>query len=79
MRTIKTFRANDDWTLDISFNDGVEKRFDVKPLLSFEAFKSLQNIKAFKAIRNGGYFLEWETEADLSADTLYMDGDFIKQ
>jgi hypothetical protein len=78
MRTITTIRANDDWTLDISFNDGAERRFDVKPLLDCEAFKSLINLKNFKSFRNGGYFLEWENEADLSADTLYLEGTFIK-
>jgi hypothetical protein len=31
MRTITTIRANDDWTLDVAFNDGVQRRFDVKP------------------------------------------------
>jgi len=73
MRTIKTIIANDDWTLDISFNDCAKRRFDVKPLLACEAFKPLHNLKDFKAVRNGGYFLEWETEADLSADTLYLE------
>ena len=74
MRIISTIRANDDWTLDAAFDDGAERRFDVKPLLDCEAFASLRDITAFKAIRNGGYFVEWETEADLSADTLYLEG-----
>jgi len=74
MRTIINIRANDDWTLDISFMDGAERRFDVKPLLSCEAFGPLQNLQTFKAVRNGGYFVEWENEADLSADTLYLEG-----
>jgi len=77
MRTITIIRANDDWTLDVAFNDGAERRFDVKPLLTYEAFKPLNNLKAFKAIRNGGYFVEWESEADLSADTLYLEGTSI--
>lgn len=77
MRTITKIHTNDDWTLDIAFDDGAERRFDVKPLLTREAFKSLQNLKNFKAVRNGGYFLEWETEADLSADTLYIEGTSI--
>lgn len=78
MRTITTICANDDWTLDIAFNDGSKRRFDVKPLLAFEAFESLRNPKAFKAIRNGGYFVEWECEADLSADTLYLESTSIQ-
>lgn len=77
MRTITTISANDDWTLDVAFDDGAWRRFDVKPLLSCEAFEPLRNIKAFKALSNGGYFVEWENEADLSADTLYLEGTSI--
>jgi hypothetical protein len=78
MRTITSIKANDDWTLDVAFNDGAERRFDVKPLLDLEAFASLRHIGMFKTIRNGGYFVEWESEIDLSADTLYLDGKSIK-
>ncbi len=79
MRTITGIHANDDWTLDVAFNDGAERRFDVKPLLDCEAFAPLRNIGMFKTIRNGGYFAEWDNEADLSADTLYLEGVSIKQ
>jgi hypothetical protein len=75
---IAAIRANEDWTLDVSFNDGAERRYDVKPLLDCEAFAALRNVALFKAIRNGGYFVEWDNEADLSADTLYLEGTVIK-
>ena len=78
MRRIATVQPNDDWTLDVSFNDGAQRRFDVRPLLDCEAFAGLQDIQVFKRIRNGGYFIEWENEADLSADTLYLEGRPIK-
>ncbi|MBI2355035.1 MAG: DUF2442 domain-containing protein [Deltaproteobacteria bacterium] len=79
MRNINSILANDDWTLDVAFDDGVERRFDVKPLLDCEAFEPLRNINMFKRIRNCGYFVEWINEVDLSADTLYLDGVSIKQ
>lgn len=74
MRTITCIRTNDDWTVDVSFADGAERRFDVKPLLDCEAFKELRDISLFRTIRNGGYFVKWDNEADLSADTLYLEG-----
>jgi hypothetical protein len=74
MRNIITVSANNDWTIDVAFDDGVERRFDVKPLLDCEAFEPLRNLNAFKSIRNCGYFVEWVNEVDLSADTLYLDG-----
>lgn len=74
MRTIRSVFANEDWTLDVVFDDGAKRHFDVKPLLECEAFAELSNVEVFKKIRNGGYYVEWETEADLSADTLYLEG-----
>ena len=58
MRTITTILAKDDWTLYISFNDGAERRFDFKPLLDCEAFKSLNTLEKFKTFRNGGSCLD---------------------
>lgn len=77
MRAITSIRANDDWTLDVSFEGGEQRRFDVKPLLNDEAFADLHNLGVFKRVHNGGYFVEWENEADLSADTLFLEGSEI--
>lgn len=79
MRNISGIHANDDWTIDVAFDDGAERRFDVKPLLDCEAFEPLRNLNAFKAIRNRGYFVEWNNEVDLSADTLFLDGVSLKR
>lgn len=78
MRRINTVRANDDWTLEVAFDDGTERRYDVKPLLECEAFSGLKNIEMFRRVHNGGYFVEWDNEADLSADTLYIEGKSIQ-
>ena len=74
MSNITIILANDDWTLDVAFDDGSEGRFDVKPLLDCEAFEPLRNLNAFKSIRNCGDFIEWRNEMNLSADTLFLDG-----
>jgi hypothetical protein len=50
--------------------DGRTGRFDVKPYLKFEAFKPLHSPEEFAKIINGGYFVEWDCGADLSADTI---------
>ena len=44
-------KANDDFSLDLKFSDGSEKRFDVKPYLNFEVFQSLRDIGYFKQIK----------------------------
>jgi hypothetical protein len=50
-------------------------RFVISPsLLECEAFAGLKDIEMFRRIHNCGYFVEWDNEADFSADTLYLEG-----
>ena len=44
--------------------------FDVSPYLQDEVFEALQNQSEFTKVINGGYFIEWDCGADLSADTI---------
>ncbi|MFQ5640875.1 MAG: DUF2442 domain-containing protein, partial [bacterium] len=50
--------------------DGRSGEFDVSPYLKYEAFNGLRDQKEFQKISNGGYFIEWDCGADLSADTI---------
>jgi len=58
------------YTLKIVSEDGRIGHFDVSPYLKYEAFINLKDQNAFKRVSNGGYFIEWECGADLSADTI---------
>ena len=58
------------WILSIVADDGRKGKFDVSPYLNFEAFEELRDIKEFMKVVNGGYFIEWDCGADLSADTI---------
>jgi hypothetical protein len=72
MRTLIEIKTLHDFRLECVFNDGTKKIADIKPFLSKEAFKPLADPKAFSAIHNCGYFVEWsDYEIDLSADTLW--------
>lgn len=59
-----------DWTLTIDTDDGRHGVFDVSPYLQYEAFEDLKTISEFMKVSNGGYFVEWNCGADLSADTI---------
>ncbi len=67
---INEVKPNPDFTLLVVFEDGRTGVFDVKPYLDLEAFVDLKNILAFEKVSNGGYFIEWDCGADLSADTI---------
>jgi hypothetical protein len=67
---ITQLQAQPDWMLFIVADDGRKGYFDVNPYLRYEAFAALRDPGEFVKIANGGYFVEWECGADLSADTI---------
>ena len=58
------------WILTVVAEDGRVGQFEVSPYLQDEAFEALQNQSEFAKVINGGYFIEWDCGADLSADTI---------
>lgn len=58
------------WVLSIVADDGRVGSFDVSPYLEYEAFEDLHDPGEFMKVSNGGYFVEWDCGADLSADTI---------
>jgi hypothetical protein len=58
------------WVLQVRADDGRVGRFDVEPYLDYEIFKPLRDQAEFIKVSNGGYFVEWDCGADLSADTI---------
>ncbi len=67
---IAQLTAHTDWTFLLVAHDGRVGQFDLRPYLQYEAFEALNDIAEFMKIKNGGYFVEWECGADLSADTI---------
>jgi hypothetical protein len=67
---IREIKPQSDWILGIKDEDGREGHFDVRPYLDYEAFADLRDHDEFRKVANGGYFVEWESGADLSADTI---------
>ena len=69
MRIVE-IRPQPNWVLSVVADDGRVGNFDVNPFLGDEAFKDLQEHSEFLKVSNGGYFVEWDCGADLSADTI---------
>ena len=59
------------YMLEVLFNNGEKKIFDVKPYLKFESFKELENENEFRKVKIGGLSIEWENGADICPDELY--------
>lgn len=56
--------------LSIVAEDGRIGIFDISLYLEYEVFEPLRDPDEFIKIYNGGYFIEWDCGADLSADTI---------
>jgi hypothetical protein len=79
MKKVTAAKANDDYTLDLKFNDGSTKRFNVKPYLEYEVFKELKNPDRFKKIRIAFGTVQWENEQDISPETLYLESEDVQE
>ncbi len=79
MKKVVSAKANDDFTLDIQFNDGSFKKFDVKPYLDYPVFRELKDLSYFKNIKIVFGTVQWENEQDIAPETLYLEGKEIKE
>ncbi len=62
-----------DYKLRLTFSNGEEKIFDVKPYLNIEVFRDLKDPSLFNAVRPFLGSIQWQTGQDLCPDTLYLD------
>ena len=74
MNRVIAVTANNDFSLDLEFNDGSVKRFDVEPYLDYEVFRELKDLDYFKQVRIAFGTVQWPHEQDISPETLYLEG-----
>jgi hypothetical protein len=74
MNKVIAVTANDDFSLDLEFNDGSVKRFDAKPYLDYEFFRELKDQNYFKQVRLAFGTVQWPHEQDIGPETLYLEG-----
>jgi hypothetical protein len=70
-------RPLENYELELSFDNGESRRFDVKPYLDRGVFVRLRDPSAFRAVRIVSGSVEWASGPDLSYDTLYVEGEAI--
>ncbi|MBS4027010.1 MAG: DUF2442 domain-containing protein [Ignavibacteriales bacterium] len=66
-------KPNEDYTLLLSFENGEQKLFDVKPYLDKGIFRELKDESLFKTVRPFLGSIQWKNGQDLCPDTLYLD------
>ena len=73
MKKVVTVKANEDFSLDLKFDDNSLRRFDARPYLDFGVFNELKDIGYFKQVRIAYGTVQWPHEQDFSPDTLYIE------
>lgn len=59
------------YMLELIFENGEKKQFDVKPYFKFKLFEELKDIEKFNKVKIAGLSIEWENGADICPDELY--------
>lgn len=72
---VKEVEADQDYTLLITFNNGEQKRVDVKLYLNIGVFNELKELGIFCSVKPFLGSIQWSNEIDLCPDTLYLDGE----
>lgn len=61
----------DDYLLRLTFKNGEQKVFDMKPYLNLGIFEALKDKRIFKSAKVSFDTVEWENKADIDPETLY--------
>lgn len=76
---VKKVQAIENYFLNLIFETGEEKIFDMKPYLNRGIFKELLDVELFKKVHISFDTIEWENGADLDPEVLYEMGLSIKK
>ncbi len=60
------------YTLLLTFENGENRIFDMKPYLETGIFKELQNEQMFNSVHISFDTIEWDNEADFDPEVLYQ-------
>ena len=71
MSAVKKVEPQDNYFLLLTFENGEQRQFDVKPYLNLDIFQELKDLKLFKTVRTSFDSIEWDNEADLDPELLY--------
>ncbi len=73
MKKVVAVKANEDFTLDLRFNDGILRRFDTTPYLNSGVLTELKDLHYFQQVRLAFGTVQWPHEQDIGPETLYLE------
>ncbi len=64
-------RPLENYMLELVFDNGEKKIFDVKPYLKYKPFEKLKDMNEFNTVKIAGLSIEWKNGEDICPDELY--------
>lgn len=69
--SVKEVVPGNDYTLFVTFEDGVNGNIDMKPFISTGIFQRIKDIDMFKKVRVVFDTIEWECGVDIDPEFIY--------
>jgi len=70
---VRNVETQGDYTLHLWFTNGEEGILDMKPYLDRGIFQALKDEKMFNTVKPFIGTIQWDNQADLCPDTVYLD------
>lgn len=61
------------YSLNVTFNNGEIRRFDVTPYLAYPAFEALRSSSFFAQARVAHETVVWNEDVDIAPESLYLE------
>ena len=71
--TVISVKPEEGYFLTLSFSNGEVRRLDVNPYLKKGMFQELRDLSKFNSVHPDGLSIEWDNEAALCPNTVYLD------
>lgn len=65
--------ATENYSLNVTFNNGEIRRFDVSPYLAYPAFEALKSRSLFAQARVAHNTVVWSEDVDIAPESLYLE------
>lgn len=75
---VVSVKPQKDFFLELSFENGERKLFDMRPLLAQKPWNRLANLQLFERARVAYGTVVWPGEIDIAPETLYDDSIFLE-
>jgi hypothetical protein len=76
--SIKEVQPLENYQLLLTFENDEKRQFDMNPYLNIGIFRELKDVLKFNSVKVSFDTIEWENEADLDPEILYVNSKKIE-